>query len=65
MESQDDARENGDGGRGKSYDEKGVQEGAAKHYAGWHTMGMLGERNREEGRKRERKRERRQPRHVG
>lgn len=57
-----------------SCDEKGgVQERAAKHYAGWHDYGDAEERNREKERERakekepgneERKRERRQP-HTG
>lgn len=70
MKSQDDAEsDGGGGGNGRDpCDEKGVQERAAKHYAGWHDcIEMLEreiERKRENGmrkravRGRERKSER-------
>lgn len=68
-----------DGGSGigrDPCDEKGVQERAAKHYAGWHDCTVMlesengrerergggGERKRKRFRDEERKRERRQPR---
>lgn len=62
MESQDDAESDGGGGGGGNgrdpCDEKGVQERATKHYAGWHDcIEMLEreiERKRENGRGRER-----------